>query len=546
MNTNMTKAWEQYEAGKAYKRRIGLYERVRQNERFYRGDQWFGSQAAAELPKPVFNVIRRVVDYLICSVAAGRVSVSYTGDRMPFLSTGENCAALMQQNIDMLNRHAAYRWEKCGMDRMIYQLLTDAAISGDGVLYSYWDPDIDSGQAYGGDIATVRVDSTELFLADVNRADIQSQAYVMLSGRERVSRLREEAKRYGADTYTISCIVPDDVSSEAPGDMNVWELEGDEEAKATYLIKFWREKGKVVFEKSVRGAVIRRVRTDMTYYPVAYFNWYPTKGSFHGTSPITGLIPNQKYINRAYGMVMKHLTDTAFSKVVYDKSRIPEWSNKVGEAIAAVGAVNVSDAVSVVGVGKMQEGYLELISNVISQTKEMMGATDIAMGNVISNNTGAIVALQDAARIPLEQVRCGFYHCLEDLANIWADMMCAYYPSGRLLPYRQAESVGASAIDIDLIKNAMLRAKVEVVSVSGYSTAAVVNVLDRLLDGGHITAQEYIARLPDGILPDREALLAERSYPERAENTGDSDAPVGKEKAQNDASDKNMEKRKGE
>ena len=79
MNTNMTKAWEQYEAGKAYKRRIGLYERVRQNERFYRGDQWFGSSAAAELPKPVFNVIRRVVDYLICSVAATEKVTSAPG-----------------------------------------------------------------------------------------------------------------------------------------------------------------------------------------------------------------------------------------------------------------------------------------------------------------------------------------------------------------------------------------------------------------------------------------------------------------------------------
>ena len=60
-------------------------------------------------------------------------------------------------------------------------------------------------------------------------------------------------------------------------------------------------------------------------------------------------------------MVMKHMQDTAFSKVIYDKSKIPEWSNEVGEAIAAMGGGNISDAVSVVGVGKMQDGYSELI-----------------------------------------------------------------------------------------------------------------------------------------------------------------------------------------
>lgn len=37
-----TAAWRQYEAGRDYKRRIGLYETVRTNERFYRGDQWKG------------------------------------------------------------------------------------------------------------------------------------------------------------------------------------------------------------------------------------------------------------------------------------------------------------------------------------------------------------------------------------------------------------------------------------------------------------------------------------------------------------------------
>ncbi|MBQ7384075.1 MAG: hypothetical protein IJV72_04715, partial [Clostridia bacterium] len=72
-----SKAWSQYEAGKAYKRSIGLYEKVRVNERFYRGDQWYGS-GAEDLPKPVFNIVKRVVDYLVCSVAASDISLSYT------------------------------------------------------------------------------------------------------------------------------------------------------------------------------------------------------------------------------------------------------------------------------------------------------------------------------------------------------------------------------------------------------------------------------------------------------------------------------------
>ena len=67
MNKSISKAWRQYEAGLEYKRRIGLYDTVRRNERYYRGEQWEGEGAG--LPRPVFNIIRRIVDYLVCTVA---------------------------------------------------------------------------------------------------------------------------------------------------------------------------------------------------------------------------------------------------------------------------------------------------------------------------------------------------------------------------------------------------------------------------------------------------------------------------------------------
>ena len=78
------KAWSQYEAGKAYKSQIGLYENNRRNERFYRGEQWYGSDNG-ELPTPVFNVIRRVVDFLVNSVASTDLKIRYTDDSLPYV-----------------------------------------------------------------------------------------------------------------------------------------------------------------------------------------------------------------------------------------------------------------------------------------------------------------------------------------------------------------------------------------------------------------------------------------------------------------------------
>lgn len=506
MNKNTTVAWRQYEAGKEYKRRIGLYENTRRNERYYRGDQWYGS-SVPDLPRPVFNIIRRIVDYLVCTVVSGNISILYTNDDLPFTESSAE-RELIVREIELLSKNASYRWEKDKLEALMYELVLDAALSGDGVLYCYWDPCLKTGQPYTGDIVTRKLDNTSLFVSDVNSRDIQSQDYVILSGREKVSSLRAEARRFGASEHDIKNIRANGVPSIFENSESSYELEDVDSEKATYLIKFYRENGHVVFEKSTRECVIRREVTDMTRYPVTYFCWSPTRNSFHGTSPVSSMIPNQKFINLAYAMVMKHMTDTAFSKVIYDKSKIPEWSNEVGEAIAAVGGGNIADAVSVVGVGQMQNGYTDLIETAVASTKEMNGATETALGNTEPTNTSAILAMQEASHVPLMQVRAAFRKCLEELAAIWADMLLNYYPADRKLLFSDNGKILAESIRTDRLKNALICACVEIGSIEHSTPITTQLVLDKLLDGGHISADTYLSLLPSGVLRDRDNIVA--------------------------------------
>ena len=83
MKDNTTTAWQQYEAGKEYKQSIGLYETVRRNQRFYAGDQWHGVEG--DLPKPVFNIVRRITDYLVSAIFPGDISIAYADEKIPFL-----------------------------------------------------------------------------------------------------------------------------------------------------------------------------------------------------------------------------------------------------------------------------------------------------------------------------------------------------------------------------------------------------------------------------------------------------------------------------
>ena len=137
-----------------------------------------------------------------------------------------------------------------------------------------------------------------------------------------------------------------------------------------------------------------------------------------------------------------------------------------------------------------------------------MGATDSALGEERANNTSAIMKLQTASSVSLEHVRVNFSHCIAELAAIWADMLCTYCPRQRLLRVMdKSGDVSAESLDYSLFKNALLSASVHIGSVDRYSPSTTVSTLDKLLDGGHLTAQEYIELLPEGVLVNRDTLL---------------------------------------
>ena len=275
MEQTTQKTWQQYEAGCEYKRRIGLYETVRKNERFYRGDQWHGS--GVDLPRPVFNLIRRVVDYLVGAVLPGDVSIRYSDDRLPFLDNSEIHRSVCK-GIALLDKNASYRWKQNHMSELTQRALLDAALSGDGVFYCWWDDKKDCGQPFLGDIQTDLICNTDFFVADVNSTDLQSQEYLILAGRSSVDALRKEALVAGVSEADARKIIGDRDPLSSISDLSDIEMNGAE--KTTYLIKFFRENGEVVFEKSTRDCLIRRVRTGLSLYPVAYFNWMPAKKCF--------------------------------------------------------------------------------------------------------------------------------------------------------------------------------------------------------------------------------------------------------------------------
>ena len=503
-----TTAWREYESGVEYNRRIAFYSTVQTNERYYRGDQWQGVDKG-KLSAPVFNIVERIVTHLVSSVVAQQISITYSADALPVMEDTEYAYALPLA-VETMKRHADYRWEQSKMDSLFRDGLIDAALSGDCVFYTYWDENIKTGTEYKGDFVTELIDSARLYVCDTNINDIQKQKYIIISGRAEVSALRREAKNNGVPETEYSMISADTDTQNEASEIGAIENQDPSAGKATYIIKFYRnEDGHICWQKSTQSVVIRQEETRLTLYPVATFAWKKTKGSYRGTSPVTPIIDNQKFINKAYALAMKHMIDTAFSKVIYDKALIPEWTNEVGQAIGVRGGGDVSKAVSTVGVGQMQVNFLNVVAGVEAATKEALGATDAALGEVRPENTSAILALQEASAVPLELVRQNAYQGVEDLANVWADFMTAYYRDGRMTVFIGANGVEAQEIDFSQYADALIHAKVDVGASTKYTEAAFVQMLNNLLYGGFIDTVTYLKYLPSNIIPVKDQIIAD-------------------------------------
>ena len=90
--------------------------------------------------------------------------------------------------------------------------------------------------------------------------------------------------------------------------------------------------------KATRDAVIfEDVDTGLSRYPIAWGNWERQKNQYHGRALVTGLVPNQIFINMMFAMAMRHLQLMGFPKTVYNADLIGNWSNEVGQAIGVRG-----------------------------------------------------------------------------------------------------------------------------------------------------------------------------------------------------------------
>lgn len=513
-------AWKEYQQGIDYKERIGLYNTVDVNERFFIGDHWNGIDHDG-LPTPMLNIIKRGAEWKIAAVTDRRVKMLLT-------PLGSENVGEMQIITRQLSDYMEVLWEQLKMDYITKEGLKDACITGDYIQYFYWDdskhtgqysqeqvmqdgkpvtdemgkPVMQNGVELMGEINTQLVDNVNYYPGNPNEPDPQKQPYIILVFREHIDDIVAEAKKNGLKVDVDG----DHETDYQSGDMSKYEL--DDASKKNVLLKMWKEKGTVWCEKSIRDNIIRKKwDTKLTRYPVALMNWYLRKNSCHGVAEVTGLVPNQVFINKTLAFAQLLQLIQGFPKVVYNKNLIKTWSNKVGSAIPVNG--DTDRVASVLNAATNNFESTKLLDVTMQATMEMMGANDITLGNISNpDNTSAFIATRDAAVVPLAPIQDRFYSFIEDIGMIWLDMMRAHYKN-RKIPVTDETGEGTVYAMMPDIKDLTLRIRIDVGPSSMWSELQMTQTLDNLLAAGKITMSEYLDRMqPRGLIAKSDELKA--------------------------------------
>ena len=486
------RVWSEYEKALEFNERVNLAETVKVNEDFFVGKQWEGVKANG-LPTPVFNIIKRVVLYLVATTATDNIAMAVNpmSDAYPMAQEG---AEKTETDIfcDILSAQFDALIENTRLTKRIREFMRDAAVRGDGCIYSWFDPDAETGQEAKGSIQTELLESTRVFFGDPNVRQVQDQPYIIISRRERVEEVRRQVKERGGDAESVK------PESDELGD----RFDAAAEGKVTTLTRFEKREGTVWCVKTVKDGVVREEwDTGMTLYPIAWMNWDRVTNSYHGQAAVTGLIPNQVFVNKAFAMTMISLMTTAYPKVVYNKGMIAKWDSGVGKAIGVAGG-DVNSAVKTLDPATISPQVSQFIEMTVNMTKELMGATDAALGNVRPDNTSAIIALQKSSSVPMELVKQDLYQAIEDLGRIWMDQMRAYYG----LRLVKVDGV-VGPFDFAELGKVPMGLKLDVGGSAYWSLVSQMQTLDNLLMNGHITITDYLERLPNGFISNQQELI---------------------------------------
>lgn len=497
---------KELDRGKGYKSAIDLYATVDRNEAFYTGDQWRGVDAP-DVDKPIINVLQRVVSMFVAKVASDDFAANFT----PFHEDD-----MTASTTKMLSGEVDKVIELCEIKRLNKICVRDCAVDGDCCLYTYWDADAPTGQDIRGAIKAEILPNINVHFGNPYNSDPQQQPYILIVRRLPVDEVRTRAEDNGVGEEERMRIRPDE-------DGNQGEA-GNDNKLVTLICKMWRDGDTIQAMECTEDVVVRKqYDTQLTRYPIAWMGWEKVRSSYHGRAALTGLIPNQIAINKIYAGLLYQAKKTAYARVVYDSTRLPQgYKESPGQAIKVTGGVqSIKDAIMYLDGAQINQSVVNLIDNLIQLTRDNMGANDATMGDVNPDNASAIIALQQQDSLPLQLHQQEFYSFVEQQVRNIIDMMRAFYgnrvvqmdmPVIDPMTGEQTMQQQETMYDFGQLTDENMRVRIDIGTSSYWSEQLQVQTLNNIFTSGIMNDPAafalFLEVMPDKYIPKKAKLQA--------------------------------------
>lgn len=481
-----TSVWRLYQKGQDYHRMTGIYTDTDKNYRMYNGDQWGGAKLG-EIEPVQKNFIKPIVKYKQAVIHSNLYAIKFESQNYEDKLFRKNA----ERFCEMLNGYAARVWERDKMDFKGRQITKDAAINDEGILYVDFDKD-------NMLLVNEVIDKNDIYYANENDADIQSQPYILIRKRMPVSNAVEFAQSKGLSGDKLEMIIGDNDTFDQSGEAAKREVDNS----VTIVYKMYRDGENVHYSVSTRLVdILEDVDLGIKLYPIAHMNWEDKKGSARGEGEVRHLIPNQIEVNKTEMRRLLTVKNEAYPRTVVDTSKIDNVSDleRVGGIIETNGTP-VDDVRKVVGTippAQMSPDVVKLQEDLISVTRELAGAGDAAVGDIDPESASgrAILAVQQASQAPMTEQREAFKAFIEDVARIWLEYLIAYSEGGIEMQEEVTDPMtGETAIQLVKVPQTALQklqanVKVEITPKGVYDRLAQEQTIENLLTQGFFNIQ---------------------------------------------------------
>lgn len=503
--------WTLYQEGIAYHNKMGFTTKFPTFVRFKEGDQWpQPTERTKNLPRPVLNIIEMIVRNKRSSVLDQPVSIVY---RQGGATNNEIADQMQQDAAENMTEYARKVWDRADMDKLCTEAVDDAATNGTGIWHFYWDNSIKGGQntPYVGELRGESMDALNFFVANPQVRDVQKQDYIIIAQRMKVNAARTMAKKKGLPDAKIELILPDEFDESETYRAARIELDGKENEKVTVLTKYYRKNGEVVYDKATRSVDIctavpltpADTAVKIKLYPVAAMNWKLRKACFYGIGEVEGLIPNQKLINFMQGMQGFAVQQMGFPKIIVAPGALKQpLTNEPGEIITDY----TKGGISYLSPPPFSSAAAQLCNDMIDLTRVVTGTTEVATGESMGANmaASAIIALQNQAQTPVNEIQRHFWRAVKEIGRIWLEFFKTYCSDEREIVVEMGDEMQGRTFVGSSYANYDFDLQVDVGASSEYSAVLAQATLDKMLDRGDITIDQYIELSDPNVAPFKE------------------------------------------